>query len=120
MPVVTLLLPPDQVGIDRAAVLLQAGENVAFPTETVYGLGADALNSEAVLKIYQAKSRPRFNPLIVHCASLNQALEQGHFNEMALKLAKRGYVLETGEVTLTAPAAELLNDARIREAYLGG
>jgi L-threonylcarbamoyladenylate synthase len=86
--------------IDKAAAILQAGETLAFPTETVYGLGADALNSEAVLKIYAAKSRPRFNPLIVHCASLEQALEQGHFNEMALKLAKRFW---PGPLTLVVP-----------------
>ncbi len=50
--------------------LLRAGGVVAFPTETVYGLGADATNSDAVLKIYETKGRPRFNPLIVHVADL--------------------------------------------------
>jgi L-threonylcarbamoyladenylate synthase len=52
--------------VTRAVDLLRAGEAVALPTETVYGLAADALSETAVLKIFQAKSRPRFDPLIVH------------------------------------------------------
>ena len=59
--------------IVHLAGLLKAGELVAFPTETVYGLGADATSSDAVLKIYETKGRPRFNPLIVHCADLAMA-----------------------------------------------
>ena len=51
----------------------RAGGLVAFPTETVYGLGADATNSDAVLSIYETKGRPRFNPLIIHCADLAMA-----------------------------------------------
>ncbi len=58
--------------ITEAATLLQAGEVVAFPTETVYGLGADATNSDAVAKIFQAKGRPADNPLIVHVAEKAQ------------------------------------------------
>lgn len=54
--------------LSEAAKLIQAGELVAFPTETVYGLGADALNEEAVKKVYAAKGRPSDNPLIVHIA----------------------------------------------------
>ncbi|MDR0922282.1 MAG: threonylcarbamoyl-AMP synthase [Lactobacillales bacterium] len=61
--------------IDEAAKLLQAGELVAFPTETVYGLGADALNREAVSQVYQAKGRPSDNPLIVHVADFAQVQE---------------------------------------------
>ena len=57
---------------DRAASLLRAGNLVAFPTETVYGLGADAYNANAVAAIYEAKSRPRDNPLIVHVATTRQ------------------------------------------------
>lgn len=59
--------------IDAFARRLRAGEVVAFPTETVYGLGADATNSDAVLRIYETKGRPRFNPLIVHVADLDMA-----------------------------------------------
>jgi L-threonylcarbamoyladenylate synthase len=67
--------------------LLKAGEVVAFPTETVYGLGADATNSDAVLKIYETKGRPRFNPLIVHVADLAMAEELVEFSPLARKLA---------------------------------
>lgn len=64
-----------EIGIDStiAAGYLQAGELVAIPTETVYGLAANALNEDAVLKIYTAKNRPQFNPLIMHVASFEQA-----------------------------------------------
>jgi len=67
MPV-TALISPDSAGIARATVLLRSGGTVAFPTETVYGLGADAASDEAVAGIFKAKDRPRFNPLIVHVA----------------------------------------------------
>ncbi len=60
------------VDINKAATLLKNGELVAVPTETVYGLAANALNEDAVLKIYYAKNRPRFNPLILHVASFNK------------------------------------------------
>ena len=62
----TLLASPTQETLYQAARLLQAGELVAFPTETVYGLGANALNEQAVLEIFKAKGRPADNPLIVH------------------------------------------------------
>ncbi|SEQ43936.1 L-threonylcarbamoyladenylate synthase [Loktanella sp. DSM 29012] len=66
-------LRPDAAGLSRAAALLTQGACVAFPTETVYGLGADARNADAVAGIYAAKGRPSFNPLIVHVASLADA-----------------------------------------------
>ncbi len=62
-------------GLDEAVSLIKSGELVVFPTETVYGLGADALNPEAVKKIFEAKGRPQDNPLIVHIASVEQARE---------------------------------------------
>ena len=62
----------DDKGIARAAKALRAGELVAFPTETVYGLGADATNDHAVAGIYEAKGRPSFNPLIVHLPSVKE------------------------------------------------
>jgi L-threonylcarbamoyladenylate synthase len=65
--------PPAQSTFERAAALIRAGDLVAFPTETVYGLGADATNGEAVARIYAAKGRPSFNPLIAHVASLEDA-----------------------------------------------
>src|SRR6218665_3001394 len=73
--------------LPHLAQLLRAGEVVAFPTETVYGLGADATNSDAVLKIYETKGRPRFNPLIVHVADLAMAEELAEFSPLARQLA---------------------------------
>jgi len=70
-----------------AAEILKAGGVCAFPTETVYGLGADATNADAVLKIYQTKGRPRFNPLIVHCADMAMAENLVVFTPLARKLA---------------------------------
>lgn len=66
----TLTLAPDDAGIAKAARLLEAGELVAFPTETVYGLGGDARSDVAVARIFAAKGRPSFNPLIVHLPGL--------------------------------------------------
>src|SRR5882724_3805222 len=89
--------PADQ--IHRFAALLRAGEIVAFPTETVYGLGADATNSDAVLKIYETKGRPRFNPLIVHIADLAMAQRYVSFSPLAEKLA----TLWPGPLTIVLP-----------------
>ena len=58
--------------IDKAKALLESGELIAIPTETVYGLAANALNPTAVTKIFQVKNRPRFDPLIVHIGSVDQ------------------------------------------------
>ncbi|MCF8462345.1 MAG: threonylcarbamoyl-AMP synthase [Rickettsiaceae bacterium] len=74
--------------INLAAEILLLGEIVAFPTETVYGLGACASNQEACLKIYAAKGRPANNPLIVHVGSLEQAFAIGEFNDKARHLTK--------------------------------
>ncbi|MEO0498347.1 MAG: Sua5/YciO/YrdC/YwlC family protein, partial [Pseudomonadota bacterium] len=63
----------DQLDIEHAAGLLREGELVAFPTETVYGLGADATNAEAVAKVFELKGRPSTNPLIVHVSGIEQA-----------------------------------------------
>jgi L-threonylcarbamoyladenylate synthase len=86
----------------RAAEMLRRGGLVAFPTETVYGLGADATRAEAVARIYAAKERPRFNPLIAHVASLDAARREGVFDESALALAARFW---PGPLTLVVPAA---------------
>jgi len=90
----------DAAAIREAAGLLQAGSLVAFPTETVYGLGADATNDHAVADIFAAKERPRFNPLIVHVANLEHAQELGVFNALALKLATNFW---PGALTLVLP-----------------
>jgi L-threonylcarbamoyladenylate synthase len=73
--------------IEDALVALKKGGLVAFPTETVYGLGADAANKKAVMKLYAAKNRPAFNPLIVHCSSLEQMRSYCEWDERAEALA---------------------------------
>lgn len=85
--------------IGEFAAILRAGGLVAFPTETVYGLGADATSSDAVLKIYETKGRPRFNPLIVHCADLTMAETVAEFSPLARKLAAAW----PGPLTLVLP-----------------
>lgn len=77
----------DTDAIVTAAARLRAGELIAFPTETVYGLGADATNGEAVARIYAAKGRPQFNPLIVHVHDLEAARRIGKFSPGAEALA---------------------------------
>ena len=89
--------------VERAAEILRAGGLVAFPTETVYGLGADATDPKAVTGIYAAKNRPRFNPLIAHVPDLEAARAQGRFDGAALALAERFW---PGPLTLVVPLAE--------------
>ena len=79
---------PFQTTVQEAAALLRAGKLCAFPTETVYGLGADATDPDAVLAIYETKGRPRFNPLIVHCADLAMAERFAAFSPLARQLAE--------------------------------
>jgi L-threonylcarbamoyladenylate synthase len=98
--------------IEQAADALRGGELVAFSTETVYGLGADATNGKAVAAIYEAKGRPSFNPLIVHVPSLQAALHLGRFNADARKLAR---ALWPGPLTIVVkrspdcPVSELVS-----------
>lgn len=73
--------------MEKAASIIRAGGLVAFPTETVYGLGANALDGKAVARIFEAKGRPRFNPLIVHVASVEDARALAEFTPDAEKLA---------------------------------
>jgi L-threonylcarbamoyladenylate synthase len=96
----TLRIDPDATGIARAAAMLRAGQLVAFPTETVYGLGADACQGEAVAGIYEAKGRPSFNPLIAHVADFAHAEEIGVFNVAARTLAEHFW---PGPLTLVVP-----------------
>lgn len=81
-------LAPDAAGIARAAALLRGGETVAFPTETVYGLGADATDAAAVAAIFAAKGRPRFNPLIAHYARADAAFADVVATPLAAALAE--------------------------------
>ena len=87
--------------IDAAAQIIRSGGLVAMPTETVYGLAADATNGRAVAAIYEVKGRPRFNPLIVHVGSLAQAAELAEFGPLAWRLAGAFW---PGPLTLVARA----------------
>lgn len=82
-------LSPDRAGIARAAALLRAGHLVAFATETVYGLGADATNEAAVAALFAAKGRPLFNPLICHYASAEAAFSDVIAGPLAERLARQ-------------------------------
>jgi L-threonylcarbamoyladenylate synthase len=98
----TTILATGAPGVDAAARCLAGGGLVAFPTETVYGLGADATNPAAVARIYQAKGRPAFNPLIAHVENLDAAQAIGRFNADAIRLANAFW---PGPLTLVLPKA---------------
>jgi len=99
-PIKTQTLRPDTLGITQAVAIWRAGGLVAFPTETVYGLGADASNGEAVARIFAAKGRPAFNPLILHVSDLETAKRYAEFNPLALDLAQAFW---PGPLTLVLP-----------------
>ncbi len=96
----TRLIAPDAAGLAEAAALLRAGELVALPTETVYGLAGDARNDRAVARIFEAKGRPHFNPLIVHLPDLAQAHAFARFSPDAERLADAFW---PGPLTLVLP-----------------
>ncbi|MEM9973074.1 MAG: L-threonylcarbamoyladenylate synthase [Pseudomonadota bacterium] len=110
MGVETEILRADGTGVARAAALLRAGSCVAFPTETVYGLGARADDPTAVAGIFEAKARPAFNPLIVHVVSLEAAAAIAQFPPEAERLAAAFW---PGPLTLVLPLGA---DAGIAEA----
>ncbi len=89
MPTSSAILPPTPGNIAAAAAALGAGRLVAFPTETVYGLGGDATNDRAVAEVFAVKGRPRFNPLIVHVADVAAARAVAVFDARAEELAAR-------------------------------
>ncbi len=94
--------------IAQAVSLLQEGEVVAIPTETVYGLAANALNAVAVAKVFEVKNRPTFNPLIVHVASIADVeTYSGTFPDQAKRLAKKFW---PGPLTLILPKRNLIPD----------
>lgn len=101
-PRATQRLEGNEAGITRAAELLRAGGLVALPTETVYGLAADATSGEAVAGIYAAKERPSFNPLISHLPDIASAQAQGLFDAHALALARAFW---PGPLTLVVPVS---------------
>jgi L-threonylcarbamoyladenylate synthase len=96
----TRLMVADRTAVAAAAQVLAAGGLVAFPTETVYGLGADAGNGEAVARLYDAKGRPAFNPLIAHVPDIAAARRFGRFDAAAAALAERFW---PGPLTLVLP-----------------
>jgi len=110
----TRVLPFNDESIAEAARLISAGEPVAVPTETVYGLAADATNAEAVTRIYEAKGRPSFNPLIVHVPDLEAAEVIGELSDEARALAERHW---PGPLTLVVP---LRADAGIASIVTAG
>ena len=103
VPPDTRVLPLSDEAIAEAARLVLAGQPVAVPTETVYGLAADATDAKAVASIYAVKGRPNFNPLIVHVADLAAAERIGIFNEQARTLADAHW---PGPLTLVVPLRE--------------
>lgn len=103
----TQFLSADEQSLELGAELIKAGQVVGFPTETVYGLGADALNSEAVHAIFAAKCRPADNPLIVHIADWSEIEPLCHVNEMARRLADAFW---PGPLTMILPRKDIIPD----------
>ena len=99
----TQILPAGEAAVAAAARALAEGGLVAFPTETVYGLGADATNPAAVARIYQAKGRPAFNPLIAHVGDVAAARQIARFDASATALAEAFW---PGPLTLVLPKTE--------------
>lgn len=100
---------PEQPEIQQAAAILRRGGLVAFPTETVYGLGANALDRDAVMRIFEAKQRPSWDPIIVHCASVEMIPELvREWPEVARRLAER---FMPGPLTLLLPKLDVIPDA---------
>jgi L-threonylcarbamoyladenylate synthase len=108
------IIPADDAAVTAAADLLRGGQIVAIPTETVYGLAADANNADAVAHIYAAKGRPDFNPLIVHVPDKEAAEQLAVFDDLAERLAA---VFWPGPMTLVLP---LRDDAPVTKAVTAG
>jgi L-threonylcarbamoyladenylate synthase len=101
--------------IERAGTILAKGGLVAFPTETVYGLGADGRNARAVAALYAAKERPSFNPLIAHLATAEAAMREGVFDEDATRLAAAFW---PGPLTLVVPVSDTCTVSDLARAGL--
>src|SRR5919108_1151093 len=99
----TQILPAGVAAVAAAARALSEGGLVAFPTETVYGLGADAANAAAIARLYQAKGRPAFNPLIAHVGDVAAARQIARFDAAATALAEAFW---PGPLTLVLPKTE--------------
>lgn len=112
----TRILPFSEDAIAEAARLILAGEPVAVPTETVYGLAADATNGKAVAAIYEAKGRPSFNPLIVHVFDRESVERIAMFGDRSRELAEQHW---PGPLTIVAPLREASGIAPLVTAGLG-
>ena len=113
----TLLLKDDEYGLKYSAELIKNGEIVAFPTETVYGLGADATNESAVRKIFEAKGRPSDNPLIVHLHDFNEAVRYTKYiPEIAFRVAEK---FCPGAITLVLPKNDKIASERKMQVGTG-
>jgi L-threonylcarbamoyladenylate synthase len=110
----TELMPASEAAVARAARRLAAGGLVAFPTETVYGLGADATNAAAIARLYRAKGRPAFNPLIAHVGDIEAAKRIGRFDAAASALAEAFW---PGPLTLVLPKT---SDCAVAELATAG
>jgi L-threonylcarbamoyladenylate synthase len=110
----TQILPADAAAVAGAARCLAEGGLVAFPTETVYGLGADAAQAPAVARLYEAKGRPSFNPLIAHVADIAAAGQIARFDATAMRLAEAFW---PGPLTLVLPKTA---DCRVAELATAG
>jgi L-threonylcarbamoyladenylate synthase len=110
----TQILPAGEAAVRSAARCLSAGGLVAFPTETVYGLGADATNPAAIARLYQAKGRPAFNPLIAHVGDIGAATAIARFDERAMALAEAFW---PGPLTLVLPKT---NDCTVADLATAG
>jgi L-threonylcarbamoyladenylate synthase len=108
-------MPAGEAAVAKAAGCLAAGGLVAFPTETVYGLGADATNPAAIARLYQAKGRPAFNPLIAHVDCLEAARAIGELGPDAIALA---WAFWPGPLTLVVPRAPHCSVAELATAGL--
>jgi L-threonylcarbamoyladenylate synthase len=115
VPLKTPVLKAGAAAIEEATRLLAAGGLVAFPTETVYGLGADATNGRAVARLYEAKGRPSFNPLIAHVVDVKAAQALGRLNAKAARLAKAFW---PGPLTIVLPKAAKCRVADLATAGL--
>ena len=114
-PLATRVLKADAAAVAEAVRRLEAGGLVAFPTETVYGLGADATNGRAVARLYEAKGRPAFNPLIAHVGDRAAAQDLARFNTDAARLAEAFW---PGPLTLVLPKAAACPVAELATAGL--
>lgn len=108
------IIAANKASIARAAEMLREGKLVALPTETVYGLGANALDGQAVARIFEAKGRPQFNPLIVHVADSDAAQKYVEMDERALSVARQFW---PGPLTMILPRRE---DSGISELCSAG